>query len=141
MPLRRLRALVLLLLLPAGAALARQTEGKDSEGIRIDYKIQPPTGDSAFWSMATGVYASGLADWYTTIQFRQQGISEANPIIEPMADHGAVLAAVKLGAGSLVNYSAWALKKSKKRYWMAPQITWIMLNLAVSVHNQNQMRE
>ena len=110
----------------------------------METRLQPltlPVADARFWSLASGVYASGAADWYTTREFRAQGVEEANTMMEPVVDNGAALAAVKVGAGSLVNWSSYALKRNKKRYWAAPQIAWIVLNLAVSVHNHNQARE
>jgi hypothetical protein len=100
-----------------------------------------PVADARFWSLASGVYASGAADWYTTREFREQGVEEANALMEPVVDNGAALAAVKMGAGSLVNWSSYALKRNKKRYWATPQIAWIVLNVAVSVHNHNQAQE
>ncbi|HKY32148.1 MAG TPA: DUF5658 family protein [Candidatus Polarisedimenticolia bacterium] len=101
----------------------------------------PKVADARYWSLAGGVYATGVADWMTTRWFREQGIEEANPIMEPVVDNGAALAAVKLGAGSLVNYASYSLKKGKRRWWAVPQIAWITLNLAVSVHNYNQLEE
>ena len=99
----------------------------------------PPVADGRFWSLASSVYLSGAGDWYTTREFRAQGIEEANTLMEPVVDNPAAFAAVKVGAGSFVNYASYALKKAKKRYWAAPQIAWIVLNVAVSVHNHNQI--
>jgi hypothetical protein len=111
----------------------------------MEARLQPfkpsPVADARFWSLASGVYASGAADWYTTRDFRAQGVEEANALMEPVVDNGAALAAVKVGGGSLVNWASYALKRGKKRYWATPQIAWIVLNVAVSVHNYNQARE
>ena len=100
----------------------------------------PRVADGAFLSLAAGVYVSGASDWWTTCQFRQDGIEEANPMIGSLADSPGALAAVKLGGGSLINYIAYNLKKDGKRYWKVPQIAWIALNIAVSAHNSNQHR-
>ncbi len=132
---RRLRVLLLVLVIPFTTAAAQDlaTEKDMLRNVRV--------ADSSYWGLATGVYASGLADWDTTRQFREQGIDEANPIMEPLADNDGALLAVKLGGGTLVNYASWSLKREGKRYWAAPQIAWIVLNLAVSLHNANQMDE
>jgi len=96
--------------------------------------------DQGFYSLCAGVYAAGLGDWVTTRQFRQDGVEEANPVMESMADSTLGLAAVKLGGGTLVNYIAYNLKKDGKRYWKVPQIVWIALNVVVVVHNTNARR-
>jgi len=106
-------------------------------GMPLRLAIQPPVADSGYCSLAVGVYASGLGDWVTTRQFRQDGVEEANPLLGSMADSTTGLAAVKLGGGTLVNYIAYNLKKDGKRYWKVPQIVWIALNVAASLHNSN----
>lgn len=132
---RRLGVLLLVLVIPFTTAAAQElaTEKDMLSKVRV--------ADSSYWGLATGVYASGLGDWYTTRQFRQEGIDEANPVMEPLADNDGALLAAKLAGGTLVNYAAWSLKREGKRYWAAPQIAWIVLNLAVSLHNANQMDE
>jgi hypothetical protein len=135
---RRRFAFVCLLAAFATPALAQ--DDKDLEPRLLAVK-PPPVADGRFWSLASGVYVSSAGDWYTTREFRAQGVEEANPLMQPVVDNPAALAAVKVGAGSLVNYASYALKKGKRRYWAAPQIAWIVLNVAVSVHNHNQIND
>ena len=96
-----------------------------------------PARTRIFWSLTGSVYLSGAGDWLTTVRFREQGVEEANPVIGSSADNPAAMAAIKLGGGTLVNYSSWQLRKKGNRYWAAPQIAWIALNVAVSLHNAN----
>jgi hypothetical protein len=133
---RSIRAFLAVLILSSGVVLAQEAPTHTP-----DFIAKARVADAPYWSLAGSVYVAGMTDWYTTRQFREQGIDEANPIMEPLADNGAALAAVKLASGSLVNYTSWALKKGGKRYWAAPQIAWIVLNLAVSIHNSNQMED
>ena len=101
----------------------------------------PRVADTGYWTLASGVYLAGGADWMTTRRFREQGIEEANGIMEPFVDDSLALAALKVSAGTLVNYASYRLKMNGRRYWAAPQIAWIVLNAAVSVHNQRQLDE
>jgi len=131
--LRRWPALALVI-----AALVTPVLAQEELEPRLVAVRPPPVADGRFWSLASSVYVSAAGDWYTTREFRAQGVQEANAVMEPVVDNPAAFAAVKVGAGSLVNYASYALKKGKKRYWAAPQIAWIVLNVAVSVHNHNQ---
>ncbi|HEY3175498.1 MAG TPA: hypothetical protein VGK94_07020 [Candidatus Polarisedimenticolia bacterium] len=90
-----------------------------------------------FWSLTGGVYLSGMGDWLTTARFRERGVEEANPVIGSSADSPAAMAAIKLGGGTLVNYASQQMRKDGNRFWAVPQIVWIALNVAVSLHNAN----
>ncbi|MGH9870469.1 MAG: DUF5658 family protein [Candidatus Polarisedimenticolia bacterium] len=99
----------------------------------------PHVADTGYWYLAFGVYLAGGTDWMTTRMFREQGIEEANGFMEPFVDDPVAFAALKVSAGTLVNYASYRLKMNGRRYWAAPQIAWIVLNTAVSVHNHRQL--
>ncbi|MGH9870470.1 MAG: DUF5658 family protein [Candidatus Polarisedimenticolia bacterium] len=101
----------------------------------------PRVADAGYWTLASGVYLAGGADWMTTRMFREQGIEEANGMMAPVVDNPAAFAALKVGAGTLVNYVSYSMKKNGRRYWAAPQIAWIVLNTAASIHNYRQLEE
>src|SRR5688572_541131 len=75
----------------------------------------PRVADAGYWTLAAGVYVAGGADWMTTRMFREQGIEEANGFMEPVVDNPAAFAALKVGAGTLVNYVSYSLKKGGRR--------------------------
>ena len=125
----------------AGSAFPLNAESLGPERVWL---LGPPVREGlerrltgvAFWTLAADVYLSGAGDYVTTRRFRGQGIDEANPLLGSMADSPAGFAMVKLGGGTLINYIAYNLKKDGKRYWAVPQIAWIAMNIAVSLHNR-----
>lgn len=58
-------------------------------------------GDHAALAVSTGVFASHVADyWSTKAALRHPGVRETNPLLAPLARSEPAFAAVKLGLGA-----------------------------------------